>query len=275
MNSKLQDKIKEKIQNEKVIPKKFFVLKNIALWSLGIVSTLMGAVLFALILFIFVNTDFFIFRFLGKEAFREVLKALPLVWIVFFFSFVFIARLGLSNTEKGYKYGFKKIVLMNIMTSAFIGLGMYLFGLGYIVDHAVAKKVRPYRDVFSMDFSRWNNPEKGFLFGDITSRDGLGVFTLKDLSGNEWNVRLAEKHLPSLNVINRFDKVRVIGRKEGVSFEACRILPFRPKGLPKSRFDMVILDKDVYLQNRNERKKDYVRTIECSLAGPKSIRQNN
>jgi len=100
---KVGKKVLEKIRKEdiKPIPKWHFMLKNSFIWGLFIVNLLLGAIGFAVVIYLLVNNDATWDFSLTKNIFQWILLAIPFVCLQYFFFLlhIIILRIQKMGTE--------------------------------------------------------------------------------------------------------------------------------------------------------------------------------
>jgi len=199
--SKLTNSILQKIEQEKITPrsKGYFMAKNWSFWSLFILSVLVGAASFAVILFALNHTDFAISEFVeSEEVLTHWLTLLPVIWIFAIGVAVGIGMVGLKHTKRGYRIALFGLIGSNILGSLFLGGGIYAAGGGEIIEEVLEEHVAAYEGVRKKHQRFWGAPEDtGRLAGKITSFDpDTQTLTLEDPQGKEWTVPYAEAKQP-------------------------------------------------------------------------------
>lgn len=235
--TELQNKILAIIHKEhiKPVPKWKFLLKNYGRWVIFGFLVLLGSLSVSVVIFMFTDRDWDIYRYLDKSLFEYILLGIPYFWFLLVSGFVAFAYYDLKKTRTGYKYSFTKIGAINVLASILLGTVFFYSGLGAKIDTAFADNLPYYRDLHGFNGPRvWDNPSKGLLAGEITEIMNEDSFVVQDLKGNLWMV--ACNHCLGGNGIAGVIgvPVKLIGKSEGEgAFQVSEIRPFN--GFVKNR----------------------------------------
>src|SRR3989344_8809285 len=106
MNQDLGHKIIETIKDEGLRPKPRwqFLLKNYVLWGLTLLAILIGSLSFAVIIYMFVNSDWEVYALVADNITAYVFLILPYFWILFLALFALVAYYNLRHTKNGYRF---------------------------------------------------------------------------------------------------------------------------------------------------------------------------
>ncbi|MEN8252529.1 MAG: hypothetical protein ABFQ53_03050 [Patescibacteria group bacterium] len=183
-----QDAMEKIMQGDvKQTPKWHFVVKNIALWLVGFVCIVAGALTISLIIFTIANSAFESRHIVRRNFVEHMLVVLPLLWILLTIMFVALFDIFVRKTKKGYKYSLWSIVLANILLSIVLGAVFYFAGISHVVDDALGERFGRYHSIDKRQASLFDNPESGVIFGDVVKSDDEN-FTIVTPEGKEWNV---------------------------------------------------------------------------------------
>lgn len=167
------------IKDRKVFPcsrAKYLLLSGLTM-VLFIFSILLGGLMFSIVLHWGFNVEIF------------SVGNLPYLWLGFFGLFLVVAFIDFKHTKKGYKYGFVKIILSQIVLTGVLGWLLCCFGVAEDFEDYFAQNVPYYRGVEEITKEVWNDVEGGFLIGKIgnVSADD-GFLSLVDVGENKWTV---------------------------------------------------------------------------------------
>ena len=207
LSQKVIETIKDKHLKPK--PKWQFLLKDSVFWGVGILAILIGGLSFAVIIYMFVNSDWDVYSQLSNNFLSFFLLVLPYFWLIILGIFILIAYYNLKHTKKGYKFSLKSISLFVLAISIILGIFWYNIGLGQAIDNALSNRIPVYRQYINRMQQRadmWQQPDKGLLVGIVTELEIEGsILKIKDPQGKEWNIvadreTLAPLLLSSVNI---------------------------------------------------------------------------
>lgn len=183
---KLSQDIIGKIKKEHIEQKSefIFLLKNIAIWSVFLISIFLGGVAVSLLMTALFEIEFDVFRHPVIPRFQYFLTVVPLLWILFVFVFFFLAHIFIKNTKKGYKIPLAYLLIGNISTSLFLGVIFYFSGGADFLDQKTPLGTP--RHHHRMEF--WSRPNEGFLSGEILRFENGSLFLLEDFQETIWRV---------------------------------------------------------------------------------------
>jgi len=230
----LSTNILEKIKGEHIapIPRWKFLLKNYGKWAAFALFVLLGSISISVVIFMLIDHDWDIYKYLDKSFWEYLLLSLPYFWFLLVSAFLVFAWHDLKKTKTGYKYGFIKIGFVSILLSIFFGIVFFYAGLGIKIDKIFADNLPYYQKIHQ--YSRpsiWRNPEKGLLIGRITKKIDDNNFRVEDPDKRSWIINC-------LNCIfkNRIANlegmiVKIMGKKiDDNNFQALEIRPLEPRG---------------------------------------------
>jgi len=223
MENNLENKILEKIQEVKPVPKAYFIVKNLLLWVFWFISIIIGSLAFSVISHMITNNDWDLYKYTSDNFLAFTLSTLPYLWIFLMIVFIAFAYINFVNTKGAYRYKVRRIIISSVMLSILFGFGFSYAQIGERIDKILSKTIPQYKMAKDSKESKfWNNPAKGILSGDIQSVNEQG-FVLKCCCGYDWDITGVDAR-PYFD--NGITKVRVVGEKlEGRNFKAYDIRP--------------------------------------------------
>lgn len=237
------DKILDRIEEEKMVPRPRwqFWVKNAMFWALWVVSTVVAAVAASAIAFAWVNAGWEFREITHAGLIPFLLEMMPLVWLVALAVVLFAAHENIRHTSTGYRYPLVMILGLSLLVVVLLGVGLFLTGVGAHVEEAVGQHIPIHRPVLVRQQMYWTNPARGLLAGEVVSVDpNGGVFHLRTMDGNEWQIVAGGLTDPSRATLQQFPMVRVIGIPAATStatpmiFHACAVFPWRVQGGPST-----------------------------------------
>jgi len=229
MEKDFSTSVLEEIREKKIQPKSkwHFILKEYIVWFVFFVNIFFGSLSVAVVLYLIEVSDWGLCPMTGSNLLGLVLITLPYFWLLAFLTFLLVAYYYYEHTKAGYRYGFIKIVFLNISVSVALGAGLYAVGAGERAEIEFAKRATFYKDMKVRQNQIWNKPEKGMILGVIREVDVENEqFILKDLSGESWLVEVSDTRMHRGVIIRRDFDVKVFGeRQENKIFVARDIFP--------------------------------------------------
>lgn len=208
----LENKILEKIQEIKPMPKAYFVAKNILLWVLWIMSIVVGALAFSVTQHMIVNNDWDMYKYVSDNLFAFILSTLPYFWILIMIAFVITAYINFAHTKGAYKYKIQTVIVSSLIFSVLLGVGFSYAQVGENIDKILSDNIPQYKQSKVLKENEfWNKPIRGILSGEILSVNDNG-FVLQCCCNNIWNITGVNAK-PFLE--HGIKNVRVIGEKIG------------------------------------------------------------
>lgn len=229
-------KVIEKIREEKISPKPRwrFLMKNYFVWTLFVVSIVIGALAFCAMLSVLFNNDWDLYKYLHTSAIGHIMLSIPYLWILFLILFTALAFYNYKHTKDGYRHETYAILLLSIAGSVFLGAFLHTLGAGEKIENLAISTVPLYGKAACCSQRKdiWNQPTLGLLGGKIIGIKDERNFDLEDFRGTVWQVVADNEIIGRELVIIRIGKiVKVIGeKKEGRIFWAREIRPWK-KGM--------------------------------------------
>jgi hypothetical protein len=229
----ISDSVMEKITEHKIIPKARweFLLKNYFVWGVGVLAALVGGVATSGIIFVFQNSDWFMYRRLSGSFFSHAGAFLPLLWIMLLVGFACLAVYQMKHTKRGYTYPVVALIGANILISTVLGVVLYRIGYAHILDVRTGMVLPMYESVEQKRETLWVQPENGLLAGLVVSATEDGVFLLQDYKGDMWEVSDGLLDEVDSLVLLSVDEIGIVGTQTGdFLFEACAVRPWNIAG---------------------------------------------
>lgn len=232
--SKLSTNILETIKHQEIkpIPRWKFLLKNYGRWVGFALFVLMGSISISVVIFMLTDHDWDIYGYLGKSFLEYLLLSLPYFWFFLLSIFIAFAWYDLEKTKTGYKYGFLKIGLVNILLSVILGILFFYAGLGIKMDKIFADNLPYYQNIHQ--YARpgvWQNPDRGLLVGKIIETVDENNFRVEDPDRRNWLVNCLNCIFNGRVVNLEGMMVKIMGKEiNDGSFQAIEIRPLKPMG---------------------------------------------
>lgn len=230
---KLSNKVLEKIKEEKIEPRPRwqFLLKDYIIWSIFILSVVIGGLALCVMSHIFSFNDWDIHQQLQRSRISHIMLSLPYIWIGFLVFFLGLACYNYRHTKHGYCRGTCWIVILSIAGSFALGIIFYLTGAGEIMEDVLLVKFPLYQKIFCCHHQKniWMQPEKGLLGGKIRDVKSNSEFDLEDFGGFIWVIEKdSQTILRSSVIIIENESVKLIGEKKAERcFHAREVRPWK------------------------------------------------
>jgi len=231
----LTERVMGKIESgdTKLRPRSYFATRNYLMWSLAVAAILLGALAVSSV--IFRVSNFHLITPRGVEDLSDlenVWELLPLIWLVAFTLFGYLAYEEIRATRQGYKYELSTLLLVMVVSSGVLGVAFYSVGSGYVLDKMASRYVPFHPDIEVLRERVWQQPQGGFVSGEVVELTPEG-FILTGPESSLWQVEygdwLSEEEKALIEVGKR---VGVIGGflEEGEEFIACALKPLEVRG---------------------------------------------
>lgn len=217
-----------RLKNEKLkpAPRWHFLLKNYAIWLLGIVSFVVGSISVALIIHLVKNNDWAIYDEISNSLWQFIFLTLPYFWIILLALFLGAMYYNLRHTKGGYHYSVPVMLGLCIVSSVGAGLVLHEFAVGQAIDDLLGESAPYYREIINPQAMLWDAPEQGRLIGVISSSTGENNFYLIDYRHKEWLIQcgFCRKLMPVSIIVRR--PIRILGEViDNDTFSASMVLP--------------------------------------------------
>lgn len=225
-----------RIEHEHVCPRSrlFFLGREFLLWSLWLLSVVVGALAVAVTLFVVLHTQYAFYEATHENFFTFMIEALPYLWILTFVVMVYAAVYQIRHTKRGYRYPLWMIMASSVVLSFASGSALQLFGFGYELDEVLGEHMLLYTSQKKFDERLWQDPDDGRLVGVqvYTTLAPTSTIVFEDVAGSRWTMQVAELSPIDVEVLASGLKVRVLGKpldEELHLFHGCVVLPWIPE----------------------------------------------
>ena len=226
------EKLIQTIQERDIrqVPKSWFVLRKVLIWSAFSVSVLLGAAAFSVILFCIQQTDFNLIAHLRHSRLELFLGLLPFFWLFTLAAFLVFAMFRLKHTPRGYKFSASRLVTYNASLSVVLGALFFLAGAGRRLEQTFDIRIDLYESMQEKKVRIWSMPEQGFLSGSIISVAD-STFLMRDFQGNQWLVNYGKAFIPPVISLETGEQIKLIGKAiDRQKFNAEEIRPWGGPG---------------------------------------------
>ena len=207
------DELIEKMKSLNLKPKPIwhFTANRAFYWFLFIVSVMLGAFAFSVVLFSIQQLDFNLIAHMLHSRLEFILGLAPFFWIVSLIIFLFIAMVGIKKSRKGYKFSYLKIVVFSASFSILVGTLFFIGGGGEWLENAFSVRAGFYEGIESKKVKLWSEPEKGFLSGTIIEVNSTNI-QLNDFANKIWSIDIEHANIPPAVIISEGVKIKLIGQ---------------------------------------------------------------
>lgn len=223
------DELIEKMKSLNLKPKPvwYFTACRSFYWVLFIVSVILGAFAFSVILFSIQQIDFNLIAHMSHSRLEFLLGLAPFIWIISLFIFLFSAMIGIKKSRKGYKLSYLKIIVFSSSFSILAGTLFFIGGGGEWLEYSFSVRAGLYEGIESKKIKLWSEPEKGFLSGTIIEVNNVNI-QLNDFANKIWNIDIEHANIPPKAIISEGEKIKLIGHI--ISEKTFRADEIRPWG---------------------------------------------
>jgi hypothetical protein len=202
--TELYNKIMEQIDEDKIVPlpRWRFILLRIFFYLLALMSVIIGSLSVGVIFFLFIDYNQHGLLEVSYDI-TDFLLAIPFVWIIVFALFIFITKIIVKHTKKGYKYSLFRIIFISVLLSVIFGSVLNFIGVGKMT-HYFLNKISIYNFATYDSMDAWDRPTFGRLGGIINSIKDNSNFSIIDFNGQTWQIHLSvsknnKSFIPELN----------------------------------------------------------------------------
>ncbi len=227
--TELEKKVLATIHKRRLVPRPAYVFfaKRSVFWILAVLSIALGAVSFAVLLFM--ADVYFTAGMAGTDEIplEEFLFSIPLVWLVTMPLFIASAYFSLRHTRRGHRLRPAPVIALSVAASLGLGGILHGFGAGYIVHEFLDAHVPYYRQLTYIPYGEWSQPDKGFLGGYADKLLDANTLQLTDFRHQTWTVDISGATITLDNAIEDEGDVAIRGVRTGpASFRAETIIEF-------------------------------------------------
>jgi len=154
----------------------------------------------------------------------------PYFWLFIVFIFLTLSYLIFEKTKKAYRFTKWQVILFITIIGLIIGGILFKIGLGSNIDRNLESNLSFYRQVVPMKMAIWNNPESGYLSGEITNISDSN-FEIRDFNGNFWIINGEDQLVRGRVQMVIGEEIKLIGNKvDDNTFKADEIRPWSGMG---------------------------------------------
>jgi heme/copper-type cytochrome/quinol oxidase subunit 2 len=208
-------------------PSIFFFAKRSVFWILAILSILLGAMSFAILLF--AVTGYFVDggQSIYNVPLEEVLFSIPVLWIVTMPIFVVSAYFSVRHTQRGYRLRSSLIVALSMAASLGFGGFLHGFGAGRLAHRFLEAHVPYYERLTYIPYAEWSRPDEGYLGGHADELLDKNTLRLTDFLSKVWTVDISGAVVTLDNAVENEGDVAIRGVRTGpASFHAEKVGEF-------------------------------------------------
>ncbi len=226
---KLIETIKE--QDIRPRPRWHFTLKNTVILVGFLVSVLLGALAFSIVLFAIQQTDFNLLSHLSHSRLELFLGLLPVFWLLLLIAMLLMSMYSLRHSPRGYKYPHWRQLFYSAAFSLLLGTLFFITGGAHRLEHAFEVNVSFYESINQKKIAFWMHPEAGQLAGQI-DRVEAGVLQLTDFHGRRWRIRYDEDtFIPPVVLLEEGTWIKLVGSVQSDhEFAADEVRPWQGPG---------------------------------------------
>ncbi len=230
----ISKEVLKKIKKEEIKPvsRLSFLLKNSFLWTLFGISIIFGSIGFSIVLFMLERTDISTYLSSVNSPIKLILISIPLLWVFLTVLSLILGYINFRNTQRGYRFEFIKVFLLNILSVILLGSLLHLVGGSLVFNTLFERNIPFYTQVADSRYAVWNRPEEGFLAGKIVRIEKVGESMLVlSLDDDEYTVLYEQARIRPLANIEIGEIIKIRGKLvEENSFEAFDIMPWDGRG---------------------------------------------
>jgi len=211
-----------KIKNSGITPisRKHFIFKRALVIGLGIIVTILGALVFAKITASLLTASWKDWDYVFNSFGSFVYFAMPVSWVLTLIAFIILTPFILEKTSNGYKYKRIILILFSILSSIILGLVILKVGAYTGINKFFVTNVEKHEAIL------WTKPMDGRLSGHITARATESLI-IQDFKGKIWAVDISNVLDLSKKIAQEEENIKIIGIEiDDNTFLACQILPF-------------------------------------------------
>ncbi len=257
----LKDSLFERIEAEQVCPhsRLFFKTREVTVWSLWLLSVLVGALAVAVSLFVMVHRQYELYEATHENFLTFLVEVMPYAWIVTFGIMVYVAVYNIRHTRHGYRYPVWVILSSSVILSFAGGSALQMFGFGYTVDHLLGANMRLYVSQEKLDERLWQMPEEGRLLGSLSQTaipESEEIIMFTDVTGQTWKLNISELRPREIELLTSDRRVRLLGQCMGDTkeeFHVCGVFPWMMR--KEVTVDQLVAERNFFVQRVSEQAK--------------------
>lgn len=250
----LKHAVFERIERENVCPRSrlFFQSRECVVWTLWLVTVLVGALAIAVSLFVVVHRRYALYEATHDNFLTFLVAVLPYLWVGTFLIMITFAVYNLRHTKRGYRYPLWVVAGSSVVLSFAGGSFLQFLGLGAAIDREFGERMVTYPSQQRMELALWQAPAEGRLVGAMRGPVGVATSTVwfTDSVGARWQVDISDFYPGDHEVLSTRERVRLIGIEttpagsSTSTFHACGAFPwlYGRAGMDTDRFQAARLE---------------------------------
>lgn len=255
----LKEALFKRIEEEKACPhsRLFHLLQEASVWSIWLVSVLVGALAVAVSVFVVSHRQYALYEATHENVFTFIVEVLPYLWIVTFGLTAYVAVFNIRHTRYGYRYSLSLILGSSLVLSFAGGSALQFFGLGYTIDNILGQQMPMYLSQEKLEQKMWQAPTEGRLVGKQVAKtvapDRIIIF--EDIDGRRWQMNVGELSTRDMKHLSSGKTVRLLGQatnSEFRIFHACGAFPW-------------MINKSVTMRELDEERKVFMEELSDHL----------
>lgn len=211
-------------------PRWQFIALHALMWTLFVLTILLGSVAFSIVIRLLDQTYFSTLQKIGHGSLPTLLLVIPYIWLGLLAVVLFLAHHVFCKTKTGYRHGPVKVVLVSVLFSVLLGTGLNAIGTSRVVERQLADHVPPYAHWQRMRDQALVKPENGLLVGriiDIAPGQQMMVIDFKNM---QWTVYIDDTLYMDSFVPEIDARAVMLGEVLGDQlFRADRMMNWRPR----------------------------------------------
>ncbi len=197
-------KVINKISNEDIRPKPacYFYMVKFLLYSMTIVTIVLGGFALSLVSYLLINQDWSINS-------SNFIYLIPYAWIFSLIIFYFIAYFNFKLFPRAYKFSKSQLLIFVFLSCIIVAIFLNSANLPAKLHEGACKRSFIYQRVFDSQTRPWHRPNEGFVSGEIINKTNY-FLEVKDINNNIWLVEYDNYNINNLSIGTHW---RFIGEK--------------------------------------------------------------
>lgn len=149
-------------------PRYHFLLREGVVWTLGVLSVVVGAFGVAAILFTARHSEWQYYQATHDSLFSFLVDIMPYTWLVTLGLFAGLSFAFVRHTKRGYKYQVPVLIIVSVGASTLLGTLVFALGAGPFIDQKLGAFIPLHRSLHDKKLGFWNQPDRGLVAGVVT-----------------------------------------------------------------------------------------------------------
>jgi hypothetical protein len=250
-----------RISAEQVVPtpRYAFLLREYTLWSLWVLSIVLGALAVAVTVYDALSMTYALYEATHDNVWTFLVSVVPYVWLAVFAIMTVAAVRGLRATKRGYRYSTWFIITSSVVCSVLGSMLFHTLGFGFWLDNILGRQIDQYMSMEKMELGMWQAPSQGRLIGALVSPAGLNpadesAFLFKDSDGQVWTIASDELNERDRMLLLSSNRVRLLGTTtDATTFHVCGVFPWmyaRAMGWNEMQHERIMFEKTMFDHRR-------------------------